>query len=237
MPASKALKSHWDQRASQRSAECNTALRAGSPRRGVGVAGMWYGCGNTSLADPSTIRLGLKSDGRLALHQGAVDIGRGRTPSLRSSCADALGAPIDAFRSRLRRYRPDARIAARPPPRARPSSRARRRQLAGAALRRPDPAPRQCRGGCDGSSSQEGQVLLVQDGGIAHRSTLPRLPLMPRRLRARRRRNLRPADQPARCRRPGRTLCRLWLRRASRRACRRYRVAVRSKLLKITAAA
>src|SRR6266576_2965725 len=70
---------------------------AGPLRRGVGVAGMWYGCGNTSLPNPSTIRVGLKSDGRIALHQGAVDIGQGSNTIVAQICADALGAPIERF--------------------------------------------------------------------------------------------------------------------------------------------
>jgi aldehyde oxidoreductase len=69
----------------------------GSLRRGVGVAGMWYGCGNTSLPNPSTVRIGLKPDGRIALHQGAVDIGQGSNTIVTQICADALGAPIDRF--------------------------------------------------------------------------------------------------------------------------------------------
>ena len=66
-------------------------------RRGVGVAGMWYGCGNTSLPNPSTVRIGLKRDGRIALHQGAVDIGQGSNTIVTQICADALGAPVDCF--------------------------------------------------------------------------------------------------------------------------------------------
>jgi aldehyde oxidoreductase len=66
-------------------------------RRGVGVAGMWYGCGNTSLPNPSTVRVGLKADGRIALHQGAVDIGQGANTIVTQICSDALGAPIERF--------------------------------------------------------------------------------------------------------------------------------------------
>jgi len=66
-------------------------------RRGVGVAGMWYGCGNTSLPNPSTVRIGLKRDGRIALHQGAVDIGQGSNTIVTQICADAICAPIDCF--------------------------------------------------------------------------------------------------------------------------------------------
>ena len=66
-------------------------------RRGAGVAGMWYGSGNTSLPNPSTIRVGLKRDGRIALHQGAVDIGQGSNTVVAQICADALGAPLEKF--------------------------------------------------------------------------------------------------------------------------------------------
>jgi len=66
-------------------------------RHGVGVAGMWYGCGNTSLPNPSTMRVGLKADGRIALHQGAVDIGQGSNTIVTQICADALEAPIERF--------------------------------------------------------------------------------------------------------------------------------------------
>jgi CO/xanthine dehydrogenase Mo-binding subunit len=58
---------------------------------------MWYGCGNTSLPNPSTVRIGLKPDGRIALHQGAVDIGQGSNTIVTQICADAVGAPISQF--------------------------------------------------------------------------------------------------------------------------------------------
>ncbi|MGB7681848.1 MAG: molybdopterin cofactor-binding domain-containing protein [Candidatus Acidiferrales bacterium] len=73
------------------------AATTGPIRRGVGVAGMWYGCGNTSLPNPSTMRVGLKRDGRIALHQGAVDIGQGSATVVTQICAQSLGAPIDKF--------------------------------------------------------------------------------------------------------------------------------------------
>jgi CO/xanthine dehydrogenase Mo-binding subunit len=73
------------------------ANAVGHLRRGVGVAGMWYGCGNTSLPNPSTVRIGLKRDGRIALHQGAVDIGQGSNTIIPQICADALMAPVAQF--------------------------------------------------------------------------------------------------------------------------------------------
>jgi CO/xanthine dehydrogenase Mo-binding subunit len=39
----------------------------------------------------------LKPDGRIGLHQGAVDIGQGSNTIVTQICADALGAPIDRF--------------------------------------------------------------------------------------------------------------------------------------------
>ena len=88
-----ALRPHW--REARSAAERYNAEARGALRRGVGVAGMWYGCGNTSLSNPSTMRLGLKPDGRFALFQGAVDIGQGSNTVIAQICADALGAPIE----------------------------------------------------------------------------------------------------------------------------------------------
>jgi CO/xanthine dehydrogenase Mo-binding subunit len=90
-----ALRPKW-QTARRKAAEFNSKA-TGALRRGVGVAGMWYGCGNTSLPNPSTVRIGLKRDGRIALHQGAVDIGQGSNTIVTQICADALGAPIELF--------------------------------------------------------------------------------------------------------------------------------------------
>jgi CO/xanthine dehydrogenase Mo-binding subunit len=86
------LRPKWH--AARRQAGEFNAKASGPLRRGVGVAGMWYGCGNTSLPNPSTVRIGLKKDGRIALHQGAVDIGQGSNTIVAQICADAIGAPI-----------------------------------------------------------------------------------------------------------------------------------------------
>jgi aldehyde oxidoreductase len=77
------------------------AFNAGSTRlkRGVGVACMWYGCGNTSLSNPSTMRIALSRDGTLTFFNGAVDIGQGSTTVLLQIAADAVGLPARAFTS------------------------------------------------------------------------------------------------------------------------------------------
>jgi aldehyde oxidoreductase len=90
-----ALRPKW--RAARAGAATFNASASGPWRRGVGVAGMWYGCGNTSLPNPSTVRVGLKRDGRIALHQGAVDIGQGSNTVVTQICADALIAPVARF--------------------------------------------------------------------------------------------------------------------------------------------
>ena len=68
----------------------NTVLK-----RGVGLAGGWYGCGNTSLPNPSTIKSGIRADGTVVLHQGAVDIGQGSNTVITQIFATALGVSID----------------------------------------------------------------------------------------------------------------------------------------------
>jgi len=67
----------------------------GRTRLGAGIGCMWYGCGNTSMSNPSTMRLALTPDGRLTLFNGAVDIGQGSYTIMAQIAADALGAPLD----------------------------------------------------------------------------------------------------------------------------------------------
>ena len=80
-----ALRPHWQR-----------ALLAAQnkPGRGVGLASCWYGCGNTGLPNPSTIRLGITPQGALMLHQGATDIGQGSNTVISQIAADALGLPL-----------------------------------------------------------------------------------------------------------------------------------------------
>lgn len=66
-------------------------------KRGIGVASCWYGCGNTGLPNPSTIRAGITRDGVVVLHQGATDIGQGSDTVISQIFADALGVPLDAI--------------------------------------------------------------------------------------------------------------------------------------------
>jgi CO/xanthine dehydrogenase Mo-binding subunit len=73
------------------------AGRLKGARRGAGLACMWYGIGNTVIANPSTMRVGLRPDGRVMFYNGAVDIGQGSNTILVQVLADALGLPMGAI--------------------------------------------------------------------------------------------------------------------------------------------
>jgi aldehyde oxidoreductase len=62
-------------------------------KQGVGIACSWYGIGNTSLSNPSEMKIGIAPDGRITLYCGAVDIGQGSNTILTQIAADALGVP------------------------------------------------------------------------------------------------------------------------------------------------
>jgi aldehyde oxidoreductase len=86
-----ALKPAWNAAKSD-CAEFNTVHT--THKRGVGIASAWYGCGNTSLPNPSTIKAGLCADGTVVLHQGALDIGQGSNTVIPQIFAKALGVSI-----------------------------------------------------------------------------------------------------------------------------------------------
>jgi len=89
-----ALHAHW-RRALVEASAFNAAND--KVKRGIGIASCWYGCGNTSLPNPSTIKLGISPEGKVVLHQGAVDIGQGANTVIAQIAADALGLPLGDF--------------------------------------------------------------------------------------------------------------------------------------------
>ena len=72
--------------------------RPGRLRRGVGIACMWYGIGNTVIANPSTMRCSLRVDAdrgaHLFLYNGAQEIGQGTATIMPQMLADAVGLPV-----------------------------------------------------------------------------------------------------------------------------------------------
>ncbi len=64
-------------------------------RRGVGIGCMWYGCGNTSIPNPSIMHISIKSDGTVTLFSGAQDIGQGTNTTMMQAAADGLGISLN----------------------------------------------------------------------------------------------------------------------------------------------
>ncbi len=96
-----ALRPAWQTaRASATAFNVHAILRGDAQRRGVGIACMWYGIGNTVIANPSTIRAGLRLDlpgqATLMLYNGAQEIGQGTATILPQMFADAVGLPLSS---------------------------------------------------------------------------------------------------------------------------------------------
>jgi aldehyde oxidoreductase len=97
-PCLVALKPAWGVAKASVDAFNAKALTSGSAlRRGVGVASMWYGIGNTVIANPSSMRVGLKPTGRVMLYNGAVDIGQGTYTIMPQICSQSLGLNLKHF--------------------------------------------------------------------------------------------------------------------------------------------
>ena len=90
-----ALRPAWaKERAAAEAFNARAAANGDTRRRGVGVSAGWYGCGNTSLPNPSTIKAGIRADATLVLHQGAMDIGQGANTVIAQIFAEAIGLPV-----------------------------------------------------------------------------------------------------------------------------------------------
>jgi CO/xanthine dehydrogenase Mo-binding subunit len=145
----------------------------GRSRRGVGIGCMWYGIGNTSMSNPSTMRLSINGAGEITFWNGAVDIGQGSTTVLGQIAADALGAPVGL----LRQIVGDTDLTAD----AGKTSASRQTfvsgkaaELAGAALRAE--ILRLTNAGPDAVIRFGGPVLTVEDGGRTATLDLSALP-------------------------------------------------------------
>ena len=93
-----ALAPHWESLQADATAFNLRADATGSPlRRGVGIGAMWYGIGNTSLPNPSTVEMGVRSDGSIQLFSGAMDIGQGSATVIAQIAADALGVEVGSL--------------------------------------------------------------------------------------------------------------------------------------------
>lgn len=160
-----ALKPHWTR------ALAEAAAQEG---RGVGVASCWYGCGNTALPNPSTIRIGLSQAGEVVLHQGATDIGQGSNTVIAQIAAEVLGLPLTAFRL----IGPDTALT----PDAGKTSASRQTFVTGRAAKAAAEGLRaeilrRANAGEGAVLALEGAVLTVRDRGTLARIDLSTLPL------------------------------------------------------------
>ncbi len=67
-------------------------------KRGVGVASMWYGIGNTGIANPSTAQMEIDPNREVRLFSGAADIGQGSDTVFLQIASEAAGVPLREIR-------------------------------------------------------------------------------------------------------------------------------------------
>ncbi|NIO03943.1 MAG: molybdopterin-dependent oxidoreductase, partial [Proteobacteria bacterium] len=70
----------------------------GRSARGIGVASMWYGIGNTGIANPSTAQIEIDRRGRIVLFTGTADIGQGSDTVLVQVASEELGIEPEEIR-------------------------------------------------------------------------------------------------------------------------------------------
>jgi nicotinate dehydrogenase large molybdopterin subunit len=67
-------------------------------KKGVGVGSMWYGIGNTGIANPSTAQMEIDSSGEVRLFTGVADIGQGSDTVLLQIASEAIGVTLGEIR-------------------------------------------------------------------------------------------------------------------------------------------
>jgi len=63
-------------------------------KKGIGVGSMWYGIGNTGIANPSTAHIEIDPKGEIRLFTGAADIGQGSDTVLLQIASEAIGVSL-----------------------------------------------------------------------------------------------------------------------------------------------
>ena len=168
-----ALRPHWE--ALRREADAFN-VSAGPRRRrcGVGIACMWYGCGNTSMSNPSSMRVTLSRHGRVVFYNGAQDIGQGSSTVMLQILAEALGLPI----GRIEMVVSDTDLTED----AGKSSASRQTFVSGRAAQRAGADLRAkilalANAGPDAGLRLDGEALCITgEGGVEHTVALARLP-------------------------------------------------------------
>ncbi len=63
-------------------------------KRGIGVGSMWYGIGNTGIANPSTAQVEVDPNGEIRLFTGVADVGQGSDTVLLQIASEAIGLSV-----------------------------------------------------------------------------------------------------------------------------------------------
>jgi CO/xanthine dehydrogenase Mo-binding subunit len=64
-------------------------------KKGIGVGSMWYGIGNTGIANPSTAQIEIGPDEEVRLFTGVADIGQGSDTVLLQIASESIGIPLN----------------------------------------------------------------------------------------------------------------------------------------------
>ena len=67
-------------------------------KRGIGIGSMWYGIGNTGIANPSTAQMEVDPNGEIRLLTGVADIGQGSDTALLQIASEAISIPLKEIR-------------------------------------------------------------------------------------------------------------------------------------------
>jgi CO/xanthine dehydrogenase Mo-binding subunit len=67
-------------------------------KKGMGVGSMWYGIGNTGIANPSTAQMEIHPNGEVRLFIGVADIGQGSDTVLLQIASEAIGVSLKEIR-------------------------------------------------------------------------------------------------------------------------------------------
>jgi len=67
-------------------------------KKGIGVGSMWYGIGNTGIANPSTAQMEIDPEGEVRLFTGVADIGQGSDTALLQIASEAIGVSLGEIR-------------------------------------------------------------------------------------------------------------------------------------------
>ena len=67
-------------------------------KKGIGVGSMWYGIGNTGIANPSTAQMEIDLNGEIRLFTGVADIGQGSDTVLLQIASEAMGISFKEIR-------------------------------------------------------------------------------------------------------------------------------------------